>query len=177
MLADLLIRLLLRLSRGKPRVINGRDDASKPYLTRYFLTRRSRDTEGMDGAEAPPPTWGIYLHHFQRSDDDGALHNHPWSWAVSLVLKGGYSEERRVDDGCKLCSFGLHGGVHSHVVRRRVRPWTLNFLTRRSFHRIDLLDAEGAWTLFLVGPVVQSWGFWDRDAKRFTPWKRFLGVE
>jgi hypothetical protein len=88
-------------------------------------------------------------------------HRHPWRWAISLVLKGGYSEERRSGDS---------------VVRRRVRPWRLNRLTDRDFHRVDLTDGD-AWTLFLVGPITQSWGFWDRDTKRFTPWKEFLGVD
>jgi len=107
------------------------------------------------------PRWGLYLHCFHRSDDDGALHNHPWRWAVSLVLKGGYSEERRVGD---------------MVVRRRVEPWTINFLTHDTFHRVDLVRGD-AWTLFLVGPVVQSWGFWDRDTKKYTPWREFLGED
>lgn len=158
---DWVIRYLIRNAHGAPRVIMGRNGKT-PYLTRYFLFRHSTATEGMDRHDNPPP-WGLYLHHFHRSDDDSALHNHPWKWAVSLILKGGYSEERRVGD---------------RVIRRKLEPGDLNILTDKDFHRADLLDTKGgAWSLFLVGPITQSWGFWDRHTKRFTKWKIFLGIE
>ena len=48
-----------------------------------------------------------------------------------------------------------------------VRPWSLNFLTHRDFHRVYLHNGD-AWTLFLVGPVVQSWGFWDPGDEEST---------
>jgi hypothetical protein len=157
----LIICCLLYLARrSPPRVIRGRDGKT-PYLTRYFLTKGSSKTEGMDRHASDAPLWGLYLHCFHRSDDAGELHSHPWRWAVSLVLRGGYSEERRVGNS---------------VERRLVRPWSFNLLTRRDFHRVDLLDGE-AWTLFLVGPTCQSWGFWNRETLKYTPWKKFLGVE
>ena len=165
MIANLLIRFLLWCARKTPpRVITGDGYGDKTvYLTRYFLFRHSSKTEGMDRHDNPP-RWGLYLHRFHRGDKDRELHNHPWRWAVSLVLKGGYSEERRVQFMWDW-----------EVVRRRVRPWSLNFFTHRDFHRVDLDNGE-AWTLFLVGPVVQTWGFWDRASNTFTPWKKFLGI-
>ena len=182
----MIIRFLLWLSRHTPpRVITGRPgpgEPETPYLTQYFIFRhRGPTTEGMEH-DGPAPGWGLYLHRFHRSDNDGALHNHPWRWAVSLVLRGGYSEERRDDsDDCEVATrerFALDGcPSHSTVIRREVRPWRLNFLTHRTFHRVDLPPGEDAWTLFLVGPVVQSWGFWDRVKCRFTPWKKYLGIE
>lgn len=45
-----------------------------PYLIRYWL-RRDR------------PEGSIYLHCIRKSDDDRALHDHPWS-STSLVLEG-----------------------------------------------------------------------------------------
>lgn len=179
MIADLLINFLLRRTKGEPRIIATRDGKGA-YLTRYFLTEGAAKTEGMDRHAADAPKWGLYLHHFHRGDDGAELHNHPWKWAVSLILKGGYSEERRVpvDD-----RNWMHASGH-RVVRRDVLPWTLNFLRGEDFHRADMLvtraaafDDRGAWTLFLVGPIVQSWGFWDRETGRFTPWKKFLGIE
>ena len=150
------IRFLIWCARKTPpRVIAGRDGAG-PYLTRYFIFRRGPLSEGMDRHALKVPRWGLYLHCFHRSDDAGALHNHPWAWAFSWVLKNGYSEERRVGD---------------IVVRHDVRRF--NFLRANSFHRVDL-DHGDAWTLFLVGPIVQSWGFWDRDTGVFTPWRVFL---
>src|SRR5437868_2995851 len=40
-------------------------------------------------------TFGVFLHHFVGSDSPTEFHDHPWSWSLSLVLRGGYSEERR----------------------------------------------------------------------------------
>jgi hypothetical protein len=151
---------------GQPRVIYDRDGLT-PYLSRFYL---SRQPESHDGAEPfdrfgnPKPDvtwpdgWGLYLHRFHRSDADGELHNHPWRWALSLVLVGGYSEERR--NGAR-------------VIRRRVAPGSLNFIRANDFHRVDLLEHD-AWTLFLVGPKSQSWGFWSRTDGAFTPWREFI---
>lgn len=88
--------------------------------------------------------WSLYLHRFHRPDLDRALHNHPWKWAVSLVLAGGYTEEYLDSKGAQRV--------------RRLRPWRLNILTQNSFHRITELHGE-VWTLFLTGPKVSSWGF------------------
>lgn len=56
-----------------------------PYLTRCYLL-------GKDWK------WGnVYLHHFHSSDQGDELHSHPWSWGLSLVLAGGYVEERVVN--------------------------------------------------------------------------------
>ena len=156
-----------------PRVI--RDALGQDaYLSRYYLVRHQRPftvdgSEPFDSMGLPKPTtawpksrWGLYLHHFHRSDADLELHNHPWRWAVSLVLAGGYSEERRVEDGDGW-----------RVARRRLGPWRLNFLTADTFHRVDLLERD-AWTIFLVGPKAQGWGFWDRETGEYTPWREFI---
>lgn len=169
----MIIRFLLWLARHTPPHVITTRDVGEPYLTRYFLTRQSYKTEGM-GQSENAPRFGLYLHHFHRGDDGAELHNHPWRWAVSLVLRGGYSEERRAFKAMPVPGGSVWRAV---VVRRTVRPGAINFLTARDFHRVDLLDAEGAWTLFLVGPISQSWGFWDRVSGVFTPWKRFLGIE
>lgn len=192
------IRFLKWLARGQePRVIPGRNGQG-PYLTRYFLTKRGKETEGIDegaldgivkrgprggvlgchhsywlgGIECfyckplkKAPRLGRYLHNFHRSDDDGELHNHPWRWAVSLVIRGTYSEERRVVDKAT---------GKSTVVRRLVCPWRLNFIFASTFHRVDLLSDE-VWSLFIVGPLSGTgWGFWNRSTDVYTPHQKFL---
>lgn len=113
------------------------------YLSRYTLSTL--------------PTGGhVYLHHFHRSDIDRDLHNHPWG-GTSLILTGGYDEERRDLDG-------------PSVNRRRFRPGCVNVLKPDTFHRVDLLTSD-CWTLFVASERVQSWGFWDRDTGLFTPWR------
>jgi hypothetical protein len=152
--ARLLWALAARLPA--PRVILDRAGRS-PYLSRYYLLGRGGEDGGNDHAEWF--TWegapvGVFLHCFHRSDDDAALHNHPWAWAVSLILSGGYLEERRV--------------AGARVARRVVRPGQVNVIRHDTFHRVDLLGTE-AWSLFVAGPRVADWGFWDRQTGRYVP--------
>lgn len=50
-----------------------------PYLERYFIC-------AVFG-------WQFYLHRFVGSDPTEEMHDHPWSWAMSLVLSGWYIEQ------------------------------------------------------------------------------------
>ncbi len=145
-----MIRILKWLTGllGDPRVIYDRVGGS-PYLSRWYLLGRRED-----GSRWWSPL-DLYLHRFHRGDDDRALHSHPWSWAVALVLAGGYIEERRVGDS---------------VVRRIVRPFRVVFLTSDTYHRVDLLGDE-SWSLFLAGPKVGTWYFWDRALRAKRMWK------
>src|SRR5271156_1916144 len=64
-----------------------------PYMRRWWIIPRNR-------------VFNIYLHHFLRSDDDRALHDHP-SWNISFILEGAYTE------------WGISaGGVHHSTVRQ-----------------------------------------------------------
>jgi hypothetical protein len=153
----------------RPRVIQDGLGREK-YLSRYYLFKDQMpampdgsspwDTWGNPkiGAVWPDTRWSLYLHHFHRSDVDRELHNHPWEWAVSFVLAGGYVEERREGRA---------------VVRKEVLPGHFNRIRHDDFHRVDLIEHD-AWSLFLVGPKVKSWGFWDRTTNRVTPWREFL---
>lgn len=149
-----------RLARhlAPPRVITGRDGAS-PYLSRWYLLGAARDNTGhvVEASWQERLPFNLFLHRFHRSDDDGALHSHPWKWSVAFVLAGGYSEERRVGDD---------------VIRREVRPGRLNFIAATDYHRVDLLERD-AWTLFFAGPKAGTWFFWDRDKKARAPWRAF----
>lgn len=161
---DFLILLLISIaeSRWQPHTYYARDvpvaPGQKPpkYFTRWFLIG-GPETEGMENGMSR--RWGLYLHRFHRSDDSARMHSHPWRWAVSLVLKNGYVEYR-VE------------GKRGKVVRREVRPGQFNFLRGTTFHRVEL-DRGEAWTLFLVGPGIQSWGFLDLATRKFTDWREF----
>lgn len=99
------------------------------------------------------PLLGIYLHKFLRDDDDRALHDHPWS-SVSICLAGGYWEQ--TDAGEKWFGPGS-------IVRRAA--------TYR--HRIIVSKSNrSAWTLFITGPRVRTWGFW--CPRGFVPWYDFV---
>jgi len=160
----MLRRLLLALTKRleDPRIIFDREGGS-PYLSRWYLLGIRREEGGeRDDAPVDVPVVGLpcnpFLHRFHRSDDDGALHSHPWKWSLSFVLVGGYWEDRRVDDA---------------VIRRRVRPFTFNVLRHDTFHRIDLIE-EDAWTLFLAGPKTATWYFWDPVTKLHAHWEEFI---
>ena len=123
----------------KPDVVIG-----KNYLERWFLIPRNRFLN-------------IYLHKFSGSDDDRALHDHPWS-SVSILLSGKIHEVLRDKNGKQFENHGL----------RRFLP---KFRSPRYAHRI-VLESRFAWTIFITGPRVRRWGFfckqgW-RDCKAFT---------
>jgi hypothetical protein len=99
--------------------------AADPYLLRWWLIPRNR--------------WlNVYLHHFLRSDDDRALHDHPW-WNVSVILKGAYVE-------------------HTTAGAQRYAAGDVKARLGKTAHRIELTDGP-CWTLFITGPRFREWGF------------------
>jgi hypothetical protein len=110
--------------------------------------------------------FNCYYHLVLRSDEDAALHDHPW-WNFSIVLEGGYWEHI------------IHpGGVHE-------KTWypagSVRFRRSGTFaHRLELAteryanggiytgpgsvstfqDVElSVKTIFITGPVLRRWGF------------------
>lgn len=107
--------------------IGGRDD---PYMCRWWLIPRNK-------------WFNIYLHHFMRSDDDRALHDHPW-WNVSYLLSGEYTEHT------------INAGVVN--VKTILKSGTFKFRYASFAHRIELHNGP-CWTLFITGPRIREWGF------------------
>jgi len=107
--------------------------AADPYLCRWWVVPRNR-------------WFNVYLHHFRRSDDDRALHDHPWV-NLSILLTGSYLEH-------------LPDGVVK--LRKPWRPWAFWRLPMRrsvSAHRVELIGGKHVWTLFITGPKIREWGF------------------
>ncbi len=112
----------------------------------------------------------LYVNHFMRGDADQELHSHPWL-ASSLILRGGYREERRVpilrrDSGAV---------IDYRVCSRDYLPGDVNVLAPDTFHRVDLLGSD-CWTLFQTGPRVREWAFWCRETRAETPWREFTSA-
>lgn len=151
-----------------PRVIMDAE-GQHPYLSRYYLLGAPRMEDGSPvfddkGNPREGVIWdspvGVYLHCFHQSDERNA-HNHPFVWSSSLILVGGYREERVEKRG--------------DVVRRREQiflPGDTNEITGDVFHRVELIHGE-CWTLFTVGGKNASWGFLD-DEGQYVPWREFL---
>lgn len=129
MLRTLAARLIARTASRPPDFIIG--GVLNPYLRRWWLIPRNR-------------WFNIYLHHFCRSDDDRALHDHPWA-NCSVLLAGEYTEHT-IDAG------GIHRRQVLHAGNVRLR------LTGKIAHRIEL-HKGACWTLFITGPRYREWGF------------------
>lgn len=151
-----------RMSRRDPDFIIGDN-----YLLRWYVTPWKkwslrhplrRDRRLMLGKYAPV---NVYLHRIERSDDDRALHDHPWS-SASVILVGGYDEVVPLDPA----------DPAGEVKRLRRRPGDITFRGPRSAHRLELIDGSCV-SLFLMGPKVRDWGFWCRWGWR--PWWEFVG--
>lgn len=121
-------------NRNPDTIIGG---AADPYLLRWYLIPRNR-------------WFNAYYHVFKRSDDDRALHCHPWI-SLSLCLRG---EATEIDQsGTKVI---------------RVGQW--RFRRAKYAHRM-FLHAGECHTLFLTGPRIREWGFWCPQGWRH--WKDF----
>jgi hypothetical protein len=105
----------------------------KPYMDRYAIN-------GWLPGDVQAYDVNVYLHHLLAPDHARHLHNHPWPWAVSVVLSGAYLE-RRAD------------GEHW---RTTGSTYTL---TRDTYHHIVTLQGD-VWTLFITGGKDRRpWGF------------------
>lgn len=143
MMAELL-RLVVD-TRGPDQTILTRD--GRPYLRRWHVTPRG---------EGP----ATYLHHFLASDDDRALHDHPWP-SIGTILRGSYLEH-------------LPGAAP--VLRQEGE---MIFRAPEHIHRVELLPngdgrEQDAWTLFQVGPRVRPWGFHCADG--WKHWQAFTAA-
>lgn len=145
----------------KPDRIIG-DDPARPYLSRWWLTpwsnyeRDEAKRSWLDKLKASLPH--VYLHHIHRSDDDRALHDHPWK-NVSIVLKGGYFEHRPMFPTFYARDLKLNGTAETESLWRG--PGSIVFRAATALHRLEIPKGspDGAWTLFITGPRVREWGF------------------
>lgn len=124
-----------KLIQNKPDMIIGTRES--PYLLRWYIIPRNR-------------FFNIYLHRFCRSDDDRALHDHPW-WSASLIIMGHYNEV-------------------TETGQQRVTSGQLVFRSAEHRHRVEL-ETVKATTLFITGPKIRDWGFWCK--RGFVPWQEF----
>jgi hypothetical protein len=97
----------------------------------------------------------ITIHHILRSDRDN-LHNHPWNFE-NYIFSGGYWESTL--EG----KFWRPPGYHA-------------LRTAEFLHKLELdidKSKEDTWTLFLMGPRKQDWGFID-DAGTLVQWEQHI---
>jgi hypothetical protein len=102
------------------------------YLERWHIIPKNR-------------LFNIYLHKFSGSDDDRALHDHPWH-SVSFLLSGKLKQVVQLGGG----PFGRIRPVYRLIPVLRMP---------KHAHRLILVGSKPAYTLFITGPKVREWGF------------------
>lgn len=128
----------------------------KPYLHRWYVFRTERIS--------------LFIHKFVRSDEDRALHDHPWGFFVLPIWRG-YIEHH--DPKCEACKNNggrclLDGKSHS----RRVHPIIgARLRTALYRHRVELIGNKPAWSLFIRFKKIREWGFWMPEG--FVQWNKF----
>ena len=120
---DMLTWAVWQMSRAPDFVIG---PADAPYLRRWWIIPRN---EGCN----------VYLHEILRSDEDRALHDHPWP-NTSMLLHGRYIEHTAA--GVEMREAGWVGSREA-----------------TDAHRLEILPGEKAISLFITGPKIREWGF------------------
>ena len=139
-LAKLINRAIERNLKREPDFIIG--GVERPYMLRWFIIARNR-------------FFNIYHHLIKRSDDDRALHDHPW-WSLSIVLDGSMLEVLSGD----------------RSVTRMLRQGDIIFRLASSAHRLEIRDGSFCKTLFITGPRIREWGF--HCPQGWKHWKDFV---
>lgn len=133
-----------------------------PYLQRWMLKL--------------PFGFSLRLHRWFSSDDKRAMHNHPWNFAT-LVLQGAYEDWTKgpicaacngvgrryirpveyVDSvECQACK-----GQGFQISRELMNKGRFSYRAADHTHTVNVLPG-GCWTLLLMWPKKQPWGFFFR---------------
>lgn len=148
------------MHRAPDVIIGGIED---PYMLRWYLTPwsglyrdipRNQKTVWQRFVSQLP---GAYLHCIMRSDDDRAMHDHPWL-NISIILRGWYVEHKI-----------LAGGVHHRMI---VPAWTPVIRCAAAAHRLEITSAAPVWSLFITGRRRREWGFHCPE-KGWVHWREF----
>lgn len=110
-----------------------------PYLRRWNFLPRNK-------------WFNIYLHHFMRSDDDRALHDHMYD-NISFLVRGRYIEVTK----------------ENRIERRPLCPV---FRRAEVAHRVELIDGRHVWSIFLMGRRRREWGF--HCPQGWRHWTKFV---
>lgn len=158
----------------------------QPYLHRWYLIKRE---------------WlSLFLHKFVRSDEDRALHDHPWGFVVIPIWRGYIEHSDRpkfspeIMARVRISYFWLlrspdpltRRAAESAIrevanerqpIRRRVWPIIGTRIRSATYrHRVELMtDKAGnplpSWSLFFHFKRVRDWGFWPKEG--FTLWNKW----
>lgn len=149
----MLLRWALRFMASRaPDFVIG--EPERPYMHRWWVIPRNR-------------WFNIYLHAILRSDDDRALHDHPWA-NCSILLSGAYCEivPHLI---LRLAKRPYRYGQPTAAILRRAG--SVVFRRPTQAHRLVLLNERPVISLFITGPNVRTWGFYAPQG--WVPWQDF----
>lgn len=123
------------------------------YMSRWFLVKdHTKETSAPVPENVKRSRLGnIYLHKVTGSDDDRALHDHPW-FNISIILAGSYNE------------------VLKDRTIKRARGDVV-FRSAKTPHRLEVVGSSPVWSIFITGPKIREWGF--HCPKGWVHWKKF----
>lgn len=137
-----MIHRLLDLLFKKREIVNCDRDV---YLHRWFVIRTKR--------------FGLFIHKFVRSDEDRALHDHPWSFIVIPIWRG-YFEWSNCK-GCQQYPEYYENQSCPNPQRKRVYPILGARYRRAEYrHRVELIGGKPSWSIFIRFTKRRDWGFW-----------------
>lgn len=127
-------------------------EESDPYLRRWLLFPKN-------------PFQNQFLHEVLRSDDDRALHDHPWD-NTSIGISGTCTEV-----------VGYTQEPWREALRRELTPGTVINRHATDSHRLLIPEGGRYVSLFRTGPKQRAWGFWcpgdgEREP-RWVHWRQF----
>ena len=131
----------------------------EPYLHRWYLIRTTR--------------FAVFIHKFIRSDEDRALHDHPWNFFVIPIWRG-YIEHSDKACDCGICKNnpGRAKDFPRLPVQRRVWPIiSSRYRTGTYRHRVELIKDKPAWSIFIRFKEQRDWGFWPKEG--FIQWNKW----
>ncbi|MGC4059385.1 MAG: hypothetical protein QM749_00400 [Aquabacterium sp.] len=152
-----LVGWLIRCAKRSP-YVTITHDGSVVYMKRWWLMPRCllhTDKEG----NLMPRSWvpfSLRIHHIVLPDSDRDLHDHPFDYRT-IILDGFYVEE------------DIFGAFRFRNTGDTVKA------RAQTFHRIDKVSDGGVWTLFIMGPRINGWGFLVGGHK--VPYRRYLGMK
>ncbi|MGH7487276.1 MAG: hypothetical protein ACREMY_17005 [bacterium] len=123
-------------------------------------------------------SFSIRVHQILRSDLDRHIHDHPWSY-VTIILRGGYYEVTAISER-EFWARAFVGGASfeeggSYYLRKWYGPGSILFRRAQHAHKLIIPDGTTCWTLFMMGPYSQGWGFYTPEGK--VPWREYLPDE
>lgn len=149
-----------------------------PYLLRWYLFKTARVS--------------CFIHKFIRSDEDRALHDHPWAFLVIPIWRG-YIEY----SSWKLREVALHRGLvfesvkgwtvigeppnqrgvppsneQMVTIKKRIWPlWSTRYRAATYCHRVEIIEDRPSWSIFFHFKRERDWGF--HPAEGFTLWNKW----